>query len=274
LRGRAFTRQDTQAAQHVAVIDQAFAQRFFAGRDAIGQHIGLSFPGHGYDYEIVGVVGNTKYRTPTAVQRPMFFVPFAQTVQYEATGYQRLENGTLYANSIELHVAGAPEGYEKALREVLAGVNPNLSLASVKSYSERVEERYNQERLLARLTDSFGLLALLLASVGLYGVTAYNVTRRTGEIGVRMALGANRTDVIRMVMAKAFAQVGLGLCIGVPLALLAGRALAHQLYEVSRLDPYVTGGAVLVLCLSAVIAALVPARRAASIEPVEALRNE
>jgi predicted permease len=274
LRGRAFTRQDTQAAQHVAVVDEAFAQRFFAGGNAIGQHIGLSLPGHGYDYEIVGIVRNTKYRTPTAVQRPMFFVPFTQTIHYEPTGYQRLENGTLYANSIELHVAGAPESYEKALRDVLASVNPNLSLGDVKSYSEKVAERFNQERLMARLTDVYGLLALLLASVGLYGVTAYNVARRTGEIGVRMALGANRWNVVRMVMAGAFGQVVIGLCIGVPLALVAGRALAHQLYEVSRLDPVVTGSAVVVLCACALIAALVPARRAASIEPVEALRNE
>jgi ABC-type antimicrobial peptide transport system permease subunit len=258
----------------VAVVDEAFAQRFFAGGNAIGQHIGLSLPGHGYDYEIVGVVRNTKYRTPTALQRPMFFVPFSQTTHYQPTGYQRLENGLLYANSIELHVAGAPESYEKALRDVLASVNPNLSLMDVKSYSERVAERFNQERLMARLTDVYGLLALVLASVGLYGVTAYNVARRTGEIGVRMALGANRWNVVRMVMAGAFGQVAAGLCIGVPLALVAGRALAHQLYEIGRVDPVVTGSAVVVLCVCALIAALVPARRAASIEPVQALRNE
>ncbi len=274
LRGRTFTQQDTQAAQHVTVVDEAFAQRFFADGDAIGQHIGLSLPGHGYDYEIVGVVRNTKYRTPTAVQRPMFFLPFTQTIHYDPTGYQRLENGMLYANSIELRVVGVPESFEKPLRDVLASVNPNLSLIDVKSYSERVAERFNQERLMARLTDVYGLLALVLASVGLYGVMAYNVARRTGEIGVRMALGANRWNVVRMVVAGAFGQVVAGLCIGVPLALVAGRALAHQLYEVSRLDPVVTGGAMLVLCLCALIAALVPARRAASIEPVEALRNE
>jgi predicted permease len=274
LRGRAFNRQDTQAAQHVAVIDEAFAQRFFAGKDAIGQHIGLSLPGHGYDYEIVGIVGNTKYRTPAAMQLPMFFLPYTQTTHYEPTGYQRLENGTLYAQSIQLHVAGAPENYEKSLRDVLTSINPNLSLAQVKTYSEQVAIQFNQQRLIARLTGLFSLLALVLASVGLYGVTAYNVTRRTGEIGVRMALGANRTNVVRMVMAGAFWQVGIGLCIGVPLALLSGHALSHQLYQVSQLNPYVMGWAALALCLCALIAALVPARRAASIQPVEALRTE
>lgn len=274
LRGRGFTRQDTQAAQHVAVVDEAFAQRFFAGRDAIGQHIGLSLPGHGYDYEIVGIAGNTKYRNPAAVQRPMFFLPFTQATHYAPTGYQRLENGTMYAQSIQMRVAGEPENYEKPLRDALASVNPNLSLIHVKSYGEQVAVQFNQKRLIARLTGLFSLLALALASVGLYGVTAYNVTRRTGEIGVRMALGANRGDVVRMVIAGAFSQLVIGLLIGVPLALLAGRALAHQLYEVGRLDPFAVGLAALVLCFFALIAALVPARRAASIQPIEALRIE
>jgi predicted permease len=274
LRGRPFTRQDTQASQHVAVVDEDFARRFFQGTDAIGQHIGLSVPGHGYDYEIVGVVKNTIYRSPAAPSRPMFFVPFAQTIRYEASGDQRMDTATLYAQSIQLRVAGAPEGYEKALRQVLAGINPDLSLDSVKSYSEQVAVQFNQQRLIARLTGLFSLLALVLASVGLYGVTAYNVTRRTGEIGIRMALGANRGDVVSMVLWGALSQIGIGLCIGVPLALLCGRAMAHQLFGVSSFDPIVLGGAVLVLCLCALVAGFLPARRAASVEPMEALRIE
>jgi macrolide transport system ATP-binding/permease protein len=182
--------------------------------------------------------------------------------------------GTLYAQSIQLRVAGAPESYENSLREVLASINPNLSLDDVKSYSEQVAVQFNQQRLLARLTGFFSLLALVLASVGLYGVTACNVMRRTGEIGIRMALGANRGNVVSMILGGAFSQVGMGLCIGIPLALLCGRALAHQLYGVSRFDPIVLGGAVLVLCICALVAGLVPARRAASIEPMEALRIE
>jgi len=204
----------------------------------------------------------------------MFFVPLTQTTKYEPSGYQRLETGTLYAQSIQLHVAGAPESYEKPLRDVLAGINPDLSLYSVKSYSEQVSVHYNRERLMARLTGLFSLLSLMLASVGLYGVTAYNVTRRTAEIGIRMALGANRRDVVGMVLGGAFWQVGIGLCIGVPLALLSGRALEHQLYAVSHFDPIVLGGTVVVLCTCALVAGLVPARRAASIEPMEALRIE
>jgi predicted permease len=274
LRGRAITRQDRQQSQHVAVVDERFAYRFFPGEDPIGKHFGMSQPGHGYDYEIVGVVRNTKYRSPASDPRPMFFLPFTQTTQYAPPGDQRLETGTLYAQSIQLSVEGAPESYENPLRKILASINPNLSLLDLRSYSEQVAVQFNQQRLIARLTGLFGVLALVLASVGLYGVTAYNVTRRTGEIGIRMALGANRGNVVSMVLGEAFRQVGIGLCVGIPLALLAGRALAHQLYAVSRFDPIVIGGAFLVLCICALLAALVPARGAASIEPMEALRIE
>ena len=274
LRGRAFTRQDTQAAQHVAVVDEAFARRFFGSKDAIGQHIGLSLPGHGYDYEIVGVVKNAKYKSPSAVQRPMFFVPLTQVTHYEPSGYQRLETGTLYAQSIQLSVPALRKAMKSRCAMCLTSINPNLSLVDMKSYTEQVAVQFNQQRLIARLTGLFSMLALVLASVGLYGVTAYNVTRRTGEIGIRMALGANRANVVRLVLGSAFSQVGIGLLIGIPLAILCGRALAHQLYEVGRLNVFVIGSAVLALSVCALIAALVPARRAASIQPVEALRSE
>ena len=117
----------------------------------------------------------------------MFFVPFSQVTHFEPSGYQRLETGTLYAQSIQLSVAGAPESYEKSLRQVLAGINPDLSLDSVKSYSEQVAVQFNQQRLIARLTSLFGILSLLLTSTGLYGITTYNAGRRINEIGVRMA---------------------------------------------------------------------------------------
>lgn len=274
LRGRTITEHDTQTSQHVAVVDETFARTFFPGEDAIGKHFGRSEPGHGYDYEIVGVVRNTTYRNPGSVPRPMFFLPFTQTTKSALNGEDRLETGTLYAQSIQLSVAGAPESYVSSFREALASIDPNLSPVTIKSYGEQVAMQFNQERLIARLTGLFSLLALLLASVGLYGVTAYNVTRRTGEIGIRMALGANRGNVVSMVLRGAFYQVGIGLCIGIPLAILCGRYLAHQLYGVGKFDPLVLGGATGVLCVCALIAGLFPARHAASIEPMEALRIE
>ena len=274
LRGRTFSERDTPTSRRVAVVDQAFARKFFPNMDPLGKLFGLSLPGHGNDYEIVGVVKDAKYRNPAAEQNPMYFLPFNQTIQYEPSGYRRLETGTQYAQSIQIRVAGIPEHFEDKFRSALAGINPNLSVVSMRSYSEQIAVQFNQERLIARLTALFSLLSLVLASVGLYGVTAYNVTRRTSEIGIRMALGADRRSVVRMVLGSALSQVGIGLCLGIPMAMLCGRYLAHQLYGVSRFDPFALGGAAIVLCACAFVAGLLPACRAASIEPVTALRAE
>jgi predicted permease len=274
LTGRTFNEDDTPSSQHVAVVDESFARKFFPGESPIGKSFGLALNGHGHDFEIVGVVRDTKYHNLGATTSPMYFLPFTQTTQYEPSGYRRLETSTLYARSIQLNVSGAPESYEAVLRNILASVNPNLTIDGVRSYSEQVAIEFNQQRLIARLTGLFSLLALLLASVGLYGVTTYNVTRRTGEIGVRMALGANRANVVAMVLRGAFTQIAIGLGIGVPLAILCDFYLAHQLYGVSPFNPIPLAGAIFILSLCALIAGLIPARRAASIEPMEALRIE
>src|SRR5215469_6709624 len=139
---------------------------------------------------------------------------------------------------------------------------------------EEVQERLNLERLMSRLTLLFGLLALTLAAVGLYGVTAYTVERRTREIGVRVAVGANRSNVIAMVLRGAFRQVAVGLVIGLALALVAGKLISSQLFEVKGHDPLALIGAALLLAMFALIAGFVPARRAANIDPVTALRVE
>jgi predicted permease len=272
--GRGFTKSDTQTAPHVAVVDEAFVQKFFGDRNPIGQHFGLSLEGHSADFEIVGVAKNTKYRNPASAQNPMYFLPFSQTTIYAPSGYARLETGTLYAQVIEMRVVGAPSPYEETLRKAVAEVDPKLALINVDTYTDQVALQFNQERLIARLTGLFGVLALLLASVGLYGVTAYNVARRTAEIGIRMALGADRGNVMGMVLRTATAQVTIGLCIGMPIAVFCGSLLQNQLYEVGKFDPAVLGGALLVLTLCALIAAFLPARRAASIDPNQALRTE
>jgi len=274
VRGRAFDASDTQASPHVAVVDEAFVHRFFGDANPIGKRFGLSLEGHGSDFEIVGMVKNAKYRSPASPQNPMFFLPYSQTTTYGPSGYQRLESGTLYAQVIEMRVNGAPAAYRDTLRKVLAEIDPKLALIHVDTYTDQVASQFNQERLIARLTSLFGVLALVLASIGLYGVTAYSVARRTSEIGVRMALGADRAQVMRMVLKSAMAQAGLGLCMGIPIAIFCGRLLQHQLYEVGQFDPFVLGGATLTLTLFVMIAALVPARRAASIDPNRALRIE
>ncbi len=272
--GRAFTRSDTQNAPHVAVVDENFVHSFFEGRNPIGQHFGLNLDGHSADFEIVGVTKNAKYKNPGALPHPTYFLPFSQSTAYAPSGYQRLESGTHYAQLIEMKVAGAPAPYEATLRKALAEVDPKLALIDADTYTDQVALQFNQERLIARLTSLFGVLALLLASVGLYGVTAYNVARRTAEIGIRMALGADRGDVIAMVLRSALKHTAIGLCIGVPIAIFCGRLLHSQLYEVSQLDPAVLGATVIVLTLCSFVAAAVPARRAASVDPNRALRTE
>jgi ABC-type antimicrobial peptide transport system permease subunit len=160
------------------------------------------------------------------------------------------------------------------VRHTLADVDPNLTVIDLHSLDYQVSGNFNQERLIARLTMLFGLLALVLASVGLYGITSYAVARRTNEIGLRMALGADRGNVVRMVLRGAFLQVGLGLALGIPIALIGAHYMADQLYVVRSYDPLSVLIAVVVLSLAAALAGFIPARRAASIEPMEALRTE
>jgi ABC-type antimicrobial peptide transport system permease subunit len=161
-----------------------------------------------------------------------------------------------------------------AADRTLAGIDPNLTVLDMMSLREQLDRNFNQDRLIARLTELFGLVALVLACVGLYGVTAYSVTRRAGEIGIRMALGADRASVLRMVLRGALVQLGLGLAIGIPVALAGGRLFSSQLYGVKTYDPAVLGLAAVVLTVCALLAGFVPARTAASIEPMQALRRE
>jgi predicted permease len=276
LRGRVIGDQDTASSQRVAVVDENFVRSFFPRQDAIGQHFGFSEPGRSGDFEIVGVVKDTQYSNPAGndKQNPMFFVPYFQTVPFTMPLYQRAQVQSEYIRMIEIEFSGAPEQIGPQVRQVLAGIDPNLAIIRMNSFSEQVTRVFNQERLIARLTELFSLLALLLASVGLYGVTAYNIARRTSEIGVRMALGANRLDVVKMVLRGAFGQIGIGLAIGVPLVVIAGRLMANKLYGVNAFSPLILGGAILALAFCALLAGMVPARRAASIEPVKALRIE
>ncbi len=276
VRGRTIGEQDTATSQKVAVVDESFVHKFFPKEDPIGQHFGFAQPGHSGDFEIVGVVRDTQYRDPTweEKQNPMFFLPYFQDLKFEAPLYRRTQVQSEYPSMIEVQFSGSQEEMGPQVRRVLAGIDPNLSIIEMHSFGEQVFRVFNRERLIARLTELFSLLALLLASVGLYGVTAYNTVRRTGEIGLRMALGADRRDVIAMVLRGAFWQIGLGLIIGVPLVIVAGRLMASKLYGVASFSPAILGSAVLALAFCAFIAGFVPARRAASIEPVQALRIE
>ena len=266
LQGRAIDERDTPAAPHVTVINETFARRFFPNENPIGQHFGMGDASHSGDYEIVGIVGDAKYQDTRGPAYATFFLPLLQT---------RLgESVPGWVGAIELHVVGKPENLEATVRKTIGEVDPNLIVLSTMTFGEQVARNFNQERLIARLTELFGVLALILACVGLYGVTAYGVARRTNEIGIRMALGADRGSVLVLVLRAALAQLGLGLAIGIPAALAGGHLLAHQLYGVKSYDPAILGAAAIVLAACAILAASVPARRATRVDPIEALRYE
>ena len=274
--GRAFTEEDTATTRNVAVVNEAFAKRFFKNQSPIGQHFGIDRIKYAGTYEIVGVVRDMRYMTwdykdPVG---PMFWVPETQTVRYDDPIFAEGEKWSHYLYSIVIWAPGNPPGMEEKVRKALASVDANLVLYSVDSYSKVVSGDFQQQNMIATLTSLFGVLALVLAAVGLYGVMAYAVEQRTSEIGLRMALGAAQTDVIRMVLKGAFWQIGLGLCVGIPLALLAGKLMKDQLFGVSPGDPTMLAGAAILLILATLIASFVPARRAAGVDPMIALRNQ
>ncbi len=273
LMGRGIGPQDTSASPAVAVVNQSFVKEFFKdGSNPIGQHFGAPGPTSPGDFEIVGVVEDTAYTSVYWKNHSMFFVPI---MQRPASEKEPIEKDTsLYAGALVLHTARPMDDMERLARTTLAGINPNLAIVKFQTLDEQIADRFTQERMVARLTALFGGLALLLATIGLYGVTAFTVARRTSEIGIRMALGAERRRVIAMVMRGAIVQIVIGLCIGIPVALVCVRFVKAQLYEITSADPPIVGGAILMLVIAAFIAGIIPAQRAASIDPVQALRAE
>ncbi len=275
IRGRGFTDQDTATSRMVAVVNQAFVKKFFPNEDPIGHHFGVFEQKYASNFEIVGIVADAKYNNPREPMRTMYFRPMTQlNTTITERSYITSETRSLFPNSVTLRYAGDAASLEPLVRHTLANINPNLTVLDFKTLDYQVAGNFNQERLISRLTSLFGLLALVLASVGLYGITAYSVARRTSEIGLRMALGANRNNVLALVLRAASMQVGLGLAIGIPIALLGGRLMSSQLYGVRIYDPLTIAAAVLILSTFAAIAGFIPARRAASIEPMHALRTD
>jgi predicted permease len=277
LRGRALTDRDRPGAPLVTVVNQAFARRFFGDGDPIGRRIGFTGERGGgiRDIEIVGVVGDAKYQDPKVPAYRTFFLPFLQAS--DASGVSA-SAGPLdrshYPRAIELHVTSAPMGLEEQVRGAIAGVDRRVTVVGVRTMAEQVAGNFNIDRLIARVAVAFGAVALLLACLGLYGVTAYSVHRRTREIGVRMAIGASPGAVLKTILRGAIVQLAAGLVIGVPAALAAGRLLQATLFGVSGHDPFLLALAVAVLAVCAVAAGLIPARRAAALDPVQALRIE
>ena len=277
VRGRYFTGSDNDASENVAVVNEAFVRRFFkSGEDPIDQHFGLNVPENVNTFRIVGIVRDAKFAGFALERpaRPMFFVPLAQTVEYKQELMQRIEFQSHFVRGLLLVTTVPPGALEAQVKRALADADPDLTVTTVRTLREQVARSFDQHRAVAGLAGLFGLVALLLAAVGLYGVTAYSVARRTNEIGIRMALGADRRTIVRIVLGGAFRRVAVGLVLGLPLAVGAGYLLSALLYGVSYWDPAALGVAVGSLAWAAFVASIVPAARAASIAPMSALRAE
>jgi putative ABC transport system permease protein len=274
--GRPITDDDTAATRKVAVINQAFAKRFFKNQNPVGQHFGIDKIKYSATFEIVGVTKDMRYLTYDYKDpvKPMFWLPEAQTVQYDDTAFVSGEVWSHYLYNIVIWAPGNPPGMEERVRKALLSIDPNFVLYGVDPYSRVVSSDFQQENMIATLTTLFGVLGLVLAAVGLYGVMAYTVEQRTSEIGVRMALGADRGNVIRMVLRGAFSQIGIGLALGIPAAIGAGKLMTGQLFGVKPWDPVMLTLATVLLGVAALLATVIPARRAASVEPMVALRSE
>lgn len=273
--GRGFTAQDTSTSPPVALVNQAFVKRFFPHQNPIGQHFGIDLVKYSSAFEVVGVFRDFKMNNPRDPVHPVFLRPIEQRY----TGYTEpiivsTETQSMYMNAMVIDFRTLPPNVDAVIRQTLAGIDPNLTIMDLRSFDAQVGGNFVEERSVARLTTLFGILALILASVGLYGVMSYFVARRSGEIGIRMALGAQRSSVMALVMRGAFWQIAIGLGLGIPGALLAGHLMASQLYGVGSYDPWALAGAALVLAACAALAGLIPAQRAASVEPMKALRIE
>jgi predicted permease len=274
LQGRPITEQDTATTRPVAVVNEEFVKKYLNGKNAVGVHLGTLGSENTHDLEIVGVTENTNYWSPEAHSQPMFFVAAPQQIKRADPESTLDEQRSMYMGSVILRASGSIPELEKQVRRIIGQINPDLPVTDVVPFAQQVESHLDQQRMIANLMTIFGLLALTLATVGLYGVTSYGIERRTSEIGIRMALGADRSQVVGMVMRTVALQSAAGLAIGIPLTLGAGRVLAHRLVSVQAFNWTVFAVATLGLALAALIAGFLPARRAARVEPMQALRAE
>ena len=271
LRGRAFNERDRAGSPLVTVVTESFARTYFGNTDPIGRRIGQTIP----EIEIVGVVGDAKYQDGRRAPRETFFLPYLQETaesRARAAAMKVRLDRSHYPQAIEIHTSAAVPALEQEVRRALADVDHRITVRSMISMDEAVARAFNLDRLIARLTFAFGGVALLLACLGLYGVTAYSVARRTREIGVRIAVGGSWQRVVGAILRSALVQVAAGVAIGLPAAFLAARLLRARLFGVAPYDPLVISVALALLACSAAFAALLPAGRAARMDPVRALR--
>jgi putative ABC transport system permease protein len=257
-RGRDFAETDSQQSPKVMVINEAMASRFWPDQDPIGKRLKL-FGDQDYR-QVVGIVADSKYNSLTEPRRPFMYIPLLQE----------------YSPQVNLHVRTSGESKEliAALRGEVQSIDPSLSVLNVETLTDRVQQSLGGERTQATLLGTGGVLALLLAAIGLYGVMSYSVAQRTREIGIRMALGAGRGNVMRLVLKQGVTLVSAGVVLGLGAAFAVTRLLASLLFGVSAADPITFVGTSAVLLFVALLASYVPARRATKVDPIIALRYE
>jgi predicted permease len=259
LNGRALTSRDGETAPKVAVINEAAARKFFRDESPLGRRFGGT-PEDSGQIEVVGIVGDVKYNSVRDEAPPTMYVPYVQS--------------PIGAMAFEIRTAGDPAGAIPAIREAVRQVDPTVPLTDISTQVDQIERRFSQERVLARAYTLFGGLALLVASIGVFGLMSYSVARRTNEVGIRMALGAQREDVVRLVMGESMMLVAAGVAIGLGGAIAAGRTVSSLLFGLAPTDPLAMAGAITVMVLVSALAGYLPARRASRIDPMVALRCE
>jgi predicted permease len=262
VQGRAVGSEDTPSSVKAVVVNRAFAQHYFPHNDAVGRHITIDDDTNAGPWQIVGVAANTRYLGPREEPERQVYFPVQQLVIGENS----------YAEWLQVRTSGDPAKMTGAVRAALAEIDPNLPVLKIQSIGDLTDRFVANEALISRLSGTFSALAVLLAGIGLYGVMSYSVVRRTNEIGIRIALGAQSGNVLWMVLRESLLLLGAGLGLGLPLSLGGLRLLQSQLYELSASDPVTLAGSVLIIAAVTLFAAWLPARRATKVDPMVALR--
>ena len=264
LAGRDIEERDGRGSPAVAVINERFAKVYFGDHNPLGEHvlIGEATSGGYRDMEIVGVARNTHYGGVKSKIPPVVYFPYNQ-------GYPEPEDMVF-----ELRTVGNPLTYANAVREIVRQADPRVPVADMQTEAAEIDATISQEITLARLCTAFAALALVIASVGLYGTVAYNVARRTSEIGIRMALGAQRAPLVWLVLREVLMLAGIGLAVSAPAALAVSKLVGSFLFGIKGNDPWALVTAAATLLVAALVAAYLPARKASLIDPMVALRHE
>jgi predicted permease len=264
LAGREIGQQDTPASPKVAMVNQSFAEYFFPGENAIGRRFSFSDdPKNAGEIEIVGVIGDVRYERASEKALRVSYRPILQVQEPGA-----------FSSNLEIRTQGDPLASSKEVRSAIAQVDSKLPLVGLTSLNQQLLDSLRQERLIAQLVSFFGLLALVLACIGLYGVMAHAVARRTNEIGIRMALGAERGNILGMVLRETLTLIVIGVVVGIPVAVAGARLISSQLYGLNAADPLTLVMAAAILTTVGALAGYIPARRASRVDPMVALRRE